>query len=98
MESFPLLLCQCFFWSIAFELGFKYCHHLIGKEKTVPGQRAGLKIVSLLQLNYKRQENIDVVFNINWFLYLCKPTGGKKKNHQTGTIGTVGKSFVNWLI
>lgn len=31
------------------------------------------------------------------FFYICV-NEKKKKNHQTGTIGTVGNSFVNWLI
>lgn len=37
--SFSQLLHQCLFWSIAFELGFNYCHHLSGKGEAVPGQR-----------------------------------------------------------
>lgn len=38
--SFSQLLHQRLFQSIAFELDFKYCHHLAGKEETIPEQIA----------------------------------------------------------
>lgn len=66
-------------------------------ERSCPIAGARPKILNLLHLSYTTWENRAVLFNCFFFFFNLRKSKGKK-NHQTGAIGTVGNSFVNWLI